>query len=171
MHCFYRLYKYCCPFHQGMWFHCSQWLFDTDFGALFIYILPRTCCRRGLKSGEIMQNKTCFYNFFFLHVQHLHRFGVCLHFWYAARSPPKIGKNMIFFGVKSWFFTWNTPKISRDPPKIGKYDFLGVKSWFFTRNTQKIFAPPSARRNFFKCAPPNLKSWLRPWCLFDGVEL
>jgi hypothetical protein len=37
------------------------------------------------------------------------------------------GKNMIFFGVKWWFFTWNTPK---------------------------IFAPPSARRNFFKCAPP-----------------
>jgi hypothetical protein len=31
-----------------------------------------------------------------------------------------------------------------------------VKSWFFTRNTQTIFAPPSARRNFFKCAPPPL---------------
>ena len=40
------------------------------------------------------------------------------------------------------------------PPKIGKkYDFFGVKSWFFTRSTPKIFAPPSARRNFFKCAP------------------
>jgi hypothetical protein len=24
----------------------------------------------------------------------------------------------------------------------------------FTRNTPNIFAPPSARRNFFKCAPP-----------------
>ena len=44
-----------------------------------------------------------------------------------------------------------------------KYDFFGVKSWFFTRNTPKIFAPPSARRNFFKCAPPNFKSWIRPW--------
>ena len=43
-----------------------------------------------------------------------------------ARAPPKIGKNMIFFFVKSWFFTRNTPK---------------------------IFAPPSARHNFFKCAP------------------
>jgi hypothetical protein len=31
--------------------------------------------------------------------------------------------------------------------------FFGVKSWFFTRNTPKIFAPPSARRNLFKCAP------------------
>ena len=67
--------------------------------------------------------------------------------------PPKIGKNMIFFGVKSWFFTWNTPKISRTPPKIEKIWYFGVKPWFFTRNTPKIFAPPSARRNFFKCAP------------------
>ena len=25
-----------------------------------------------------------------------------------------------------------------------------------------MFAPPSARRNFFKCATPNLKSWIRP---------
>ena len=50
------------------------------------------------------------------------------------------------------------------PSKIGKkYDFFGVKSWFFTRNTPNIFAPPSARRNFFKCTPPNLKSWIRPW--------
>ena len=68
-------------------------------------------------------------------------------------APPKIGKNMIFFGVKSWFFTWNTPKVSRAPPKIGKIWFFGVKSWFFTWNTPKIFAPPSALRNFFKCAP------------------
>jgi hypothetical protein len=29
-----------------------------------------------------------------------------------------------------------------------------VKSWIFTRNTPNIFVPPSARRNFFKCAPP-----------------
>ena len=45
----------------------------------------------------------------------------------------------------------------------GKIWFFGVKSWFFTRNTPTIFAPPSARRNFFKCVPPNLKSWIRPW--------
>ena len=32
-----------------------------------------------------------------------------------------------------------------------------------TQNTPNIFAPPSARRNLFKCAPPpNLKSWIRP---------
>ena len=38
--------------------------------------------------------------------------------------------------------------------KLEKIWFFGVKSWFFTRNTSTIFAPPSARRNFFKCAPP-----------------
>ena len=51
--------------------------------------------------------------------------------------------------------------------KLEKIWFFGVKSWFFTRNTPTMFAPPSARRNFFKCAPPppppNLKSWIRPW--------
>jgi hypothetical protein len=26
----------------------------------------------------------------------------------------------------------------------------------------KNFVPPSARRNFFKCALANLKSWIRP---------
>jgi hypothetical protein len=48
---------------------------------------------------------------------------------------------------------------ARHPPplKLEKIRFVYVKSWFFTRNT------PSARRNFFKCAPPNLKSWIRPW--------
>jgi hypothetical protein len=28
--------------------------------------------------------------------------------------------------------------------------FFGVISWFFTRNTPKMFAPPSTRRNFLK---------------------
>ena len=76
--------------------------------------------------------------------------------------PPKIGKKYDFFGVKSWFFTRNTPKIFVPPSAIGKNMIFGVKSWFFTRNTPKIFAPPSARRNFFKCAPANLKFWIRP---------
>ena len=43
----------------------------------------------------------------------------------------------------------------RAPPlKLDKIRFFGVKSCFFTRNTPKFFAPPSARRKFFKCAPP-----------------
>ena len=54
------------------------------------------------------------------------------------------------------------------PLKLEKIRFFGVKSWFFTRNTPKMFAPPFARRNFFKCAhPPNLKSWIRP-CMVVG---
>jgi hypothetical protein len=40
------------------------------------------------------------------------------------------------------------------PLKLEKIWFFGVKSWFFTRNTPKHFAPPSARCNFFKCARP-----------------
>jgi len=36
---------------------------------------------------------------------------------------------------------------------LKKIWFFGVKSWFFTRNTPKMFAPPSVRRNFFKCPP------------------
>ena len=37
------------------------------------------------------------------------------------------------------------------PPllKLEKIWFFGVKSWFFTRNTPTIFEPPSARRKFF----------------------
>ena len=57
----------------------------------------------------------------------------------------------------------------RAPPpqkKLEKIWFFCVKSWFFTRNTPNIFAPPSVRRNFFKCATPNLKSWIRPCILF-----
>jgi hypothetical protein len=36
---------------------------------------------------------------------------------------------------------------------LEKIWFFGIKSWFFTRNTPKFFAPPSALRNFSKCAP------------------
>ena len=48
---------------------------------------------------------------------------------------------------------------ARAPLKLEKIWFFGVKSWFFTRNTPQIFAPPSARRNFFKCAPPPPLAW------------
>jgi hypothetical protein len=39
------------------------------------------------------------------------------------------------------------------PLKLEKIWFFGVKSWFFTRNTPTFFAPPSARCNFLS-APP-----------------
>ena len=85
-----------------------------------------------------------------------------------------------FFNSKliSWIFiTWNlsifrpylavfshwiySTRAGCAPLKLEKIWFFGVKSWFFTRNTPKIFAPP-------KCAPPNLKSWIRPWVLHCG---
>ena len=53
----------------------------------------------------------------------------------CAPHPPKIGKNMIF---------WRKIVI------------------FHTKYLKKNFAPPSARRIFFKFTPPNLKSWIRP---------
>ena len=49
-------------------------------------------------------------------------------------------------------YTRADPRGTPLPPKI---TFFGVKSCFCTRNTPKMFAPPSARPNFFKCAPPN----------------
>jgi hypothetical protein len=83
----------------------------------------------------------------------------------TRRAPPLKLEKIWFFCRK--FVIFHTKKIpqkfSRLPPQSEKIRFFGVKSWFFTRNTPKMFAPPSARRNFFKCAPPNLKSWIRPW--------
>ena len=39
---------------------------------------------------------------------------------HPVHALPKIGKIMIFFGVKSWFFTQNTPTIFAPPSAIGK---------------------------------------------------
>ena len=48
---------------------------------------------------------------------------------------------------------WGAPG-ARPSLKLEKIWFFGVLSWFFTRNTPTFFAPPSARRNFLKFAPP-----------------
>ena len=81
------------------------------------------------------------------------------------RLPPQLEK-IWFVCVKSWFFTRNTPKSFVSPSQLEKIWIFGVKSWFFTRNLPKFFLPPSARRNFFKCIPPNLKSWIRPCTMY-----
>ena len=52
------------------------------------------------------------------------------------------------------------------PLKLEKIWFFGVKSWFFTRNTPNIFAPPSARRNFFNCAPLTWNPGSAPECVY-----
>ena len=59
------------------------------------------------------------------------------------------------------------------PLKLEKIWFFGVKSWFFTRNTPTIFAPPSAiGKNmifwrkiviFHTKYPKNVRASLRPW--------
>ena len=104
---------------------------------------------------------------------------VCVKSWFFTRNTPKsfaptsaIGKNMIFLRKIVIFHTKYPNNFRASLRNWKKYDFWGVKSWFFfTRNTLKMFAPPSARRNFFKCAPPNLKSWIRPWTLCNKVCL
>jgi hypothetical protein len=42
---------------------------------------------------------------------------------------------------------------ARTPPKIGKNMIFWRKIVIFHTKYPKFFAPPSARRNFFKCAP------------------
>jgi hypothetical protein len=68
--------------------------------------------------------------------------------------PPKTGKNMIFWRKIVIFHTKYPNNFRSSLRNWKKIWIFGVKSWFFTRNTPKLFAPPSARRNFFKCAPP-----------------
>jgi hypothetical protein len=47
-------------------------------------------------------------------------------------------------------------------PPIGKNMIFWRKIVIFHTKYPKFFAPPSVRRNFFKYATPNLKSWIRP---------
>jgi hypothetical protein len=66
----------------------------------------------------------------------------------GAHPAPKIGKNMIFWRKIVIFHTKYPKNVRPLPPQLDKIRFFGVKSWFFTRNTPTILAPPSARCNF-----------------------
>ena len=86
----------------------------------------------------------------------------------TRRAPPlKLEKNMIFLRK---IVIFHTKYLNNFRASLGNWKtwFFGVKSWFFTRNTPNIFAPPSARRNFFKCAPltwnPGSAPALQTWC-------
>ena len=71
--------------------------------------------------------------------QMLHIVNICLFNLYKS-------KTCIF---------WTQGRIQAHTPlKLEKIRFFGIKSWFFTRNTPTNFTPPSVRRNFFKCVPP-----------------
>ena len=68
--------------------------------------------------------------------------------------PLKLEKIWFFFGVKSRFFTRNTPIFFAPPSAIGKNMIFWRKIVFFHMKYPNIFRASSARRNFFKCAPP-----------------
>jgi hypothetical protein len=58
---------------------------------------------------------------------------------------------------------WGRAHPARVPTlTLEKLWFFGVKSWFFTRNTPTIFAPPCARHTFFKCASLTWNPWSAP---------
>jgi hypothetical protein len=56
-------------------------------------------------------------------------------------------------------------KFSRLPPQLEKIWFFGVKSWFFTRNTPKFSRLPLPGAIFLSACSPNLKFWIRPRCV------
>ena len=65
----------------------------------------------------------------------------------------------MYSGADPW---GGAPGARPTPFKIGKNKICWRKIVIFHTKYPKKFAPPSARRNLFKCAPPNLKSWIRP---------
>ena len=67
---------------------------------------------------------------------------------HPARAPPKIGKN-IFFGVKSCFFTRNTPNIFAPPFAIGKNMIFWRKIVIFHTKYPKYFRASLRSTQFF----------------------
>ena len=61
-------------------------------------------------------------------------------FWMKKIFPWKF--NLEYGGTQGRIQRGRTLRAS--PLKLEKIRFFGVKSWFFTRNTPQIFAPPSA---------------------------
>jgi hypothetical protein len=112
--------------------------------------------------------------------------GRCEHFWGISCEKSRFyAKKIIFFPIlgggrpwcgecqqgfqsKTLFKSHVLLHIEVLPPQLEKIWFFDVKSWCFTRNIPNIFAPPFTRRNCFKCAPPYLKSWIRPCTCISG---
>jgi hypothetical protein len=59
-----------------------------------------------------------------------------------------------FFGVKSWFFTRNTPKIFTPPSAIGKNKIFWSKIVIFHTKYPKNFRASLRSAQFFLSAPP-----------------
>ena len=82
----------------------------------------------------------------------------------TRRAPPLKLEKIWFFGVKSWFFTRNTPKIFAPPSAIGNNMIFWRKIVIFHTKYPKNFRASLRSAQFFLSAPPpNLKSWIRPW--------
>ena len=80
--------------------------------------------------------------------------------------------------IGSWKFNFHTITTMTAPwitsnwqIQVKWYDGTTDQGWIhggWIQHKPPPFAPPSALRNFFKCAPPNLKSWIRPcWLLLS----
>ena len=80
----------------------------------------------------------------------------------TRRAPPLKLEKIWFFGVKSWFFIRNTPKMFTPPSAIGKNMIFWRKIVIFHTKYPNIFRASLRSAQFFKCDPPNLKSWIRP---------
>ena len=52
---------------------------------------------------------------------------------------------------------------ARPPPKIGKNKIFWREIVIFHTKYPNNFRAYLRSAQFFKCAPPNLKSWIRPW--------
>jgi hypothetical protein len=83
----------------------------------------------------------------------------------TRRAPPLKLEKIRFVGVKSWFFTRNTPKIFAPPSAIGKNMIFWRKIVIFSHEIpQQCSRLPLLGATFLSAPPPpNLKSWIRPW--------
>ena len=74
----------------------------------------------------------------------------------TRRAPPlKLEKNMIFWRKIVIFHTKYPKNLNfARPPKIGKNMIFWRKIVIFHTKYPKKFAPLSARRKLFNCAPP-----------------
>ena len=75
--------------------------------------------------------------------------------------PSAIGKNKIFLRKIVIFHTKYPTNFRASLHNWKKYDFVGVKSWFFTRNTPKFSRLPPLSANFVS-SPPHPPLTLNP---------
>ena len=78
---------------------------------------------------------------------------------------PKIGKNMIFWHTIVIFHTKYLNNFRAFLRNWKKYDFLAYNRDFSHEIPQQFSPLPPLGAIFFKCAHPNLKSWIRPCIL------